>query len=321
MFSLPGSIAEGRRIDRQVRLIDVMPTILDLLGLETKATMEGVSLVPMLAGAGSGNTGGSTSGQTGYGYGSSAQAGAPGPAILPADAAYSEGLLHGPERKSVSRQNWKLIYDLSTRESAVFDREEDPEELLDMASEEPDATGPLSDLLVKTLLRTNPSWFVEIAGEGEVFDLEVRTDTGSGIGRVQLAVSLDEAGAPAGGFPGLKIESSGLRLSASPDPARPITLALNLDGPPRLPVEFEVMIDGKDGSARTFIGDPMENPGEMPFHLELRGTDARSKSSPRPRPSAPYVLVWHTSPQFKGRTAIRLNETTRKELKALGYIQ
>jgi hypothetical protein len=81
------------------------------------------------------------------------------------------------------------------------------------------------------------------------------------------------------------------------------------------------MIDGKDASARTFIGDPLESPGTMPFTLELRGADARSKSSPRPRPSTPYVLIWHTSPQFRGRTAIKLNESTRQELKALGYIQ
>jgi hypothetical protein len=136
-----------------------------------------------------------------------------------------------------------------------------------------------------------------------------------------MAVSLDQAGEPAGAVPGLKIDSSGLRLTASPDPARPITLAFHLDGPPRLPVEFEVMIDGRDASGRTFIGDPLESPRTMPFALELRGTGARSKASPRPRPSKPYVLVWHNMPQFKGRTAIKLNESTRRELKALGYIQ
>jgi len=330
MLSLPGRIPEGVRIGRQVRLIDVMPTILDYIGIKASVHMEGVSLKPLLAGTGGGTSAGSGTvegtGGNGGGTGSpgrisAGQLSASRAAILPADAAYSEGLLHGPERKSVSRQAWKLIYDLSTREAAVFDREEDPAELLDMVSEEPDALGPLNGLLVKTLLRTHPTWFVEIAGEGEVFDLKVRTDTGSGTGHVQMAVSLDQAGAPAGVLKGLEIESSCIRLSASPDPARPVVLAFHLDGPPRLPVEFEVMIDGKDGGGHTFVGDPLESPGTMPFALELRGTDARSKSSPRPRPPTPYVLVWHTSPQFRGRTAMKLDESTRQELKALGYIQ
>ena len=120
---------------------------------------------------------------------------------------------------------------------------------------------------------------------------------------------------------GLEIESSGLTLSATPDPAYPITLAFHLDGPPRLPVEFKVTIDGEDGSEHTFMGDPLRSPGMMPFTLELRGAGARSKSSPRPRPPTPYVLIWHNSPKFRGKTAIKLSESTRQELKALGYIQ
>jgi len=81
------------------------------------------------------------------------------------------------------------------------------------------------------------------------------------------------------------------------------------------------MIDGEEAAGHTFIGDSLENPRAMPFALELRGVDACSKSSPRPRPGAPYVLIWHTLPEFRGKTAVKLDESTRQELKALGYIQ
>jgi len=183
MFSLPGKIPEGKRVDRQVRMVDIMPTILDFLDIEIGSHMEGMSLASMLGLTGERN--------------------APRNAILPADAAYSEGLLHGPERKCISRRPWKLIYDLSSRETALFDREDDPAELRDAVMEEPGVLRPLTGLIVRTLLRTSPTWFIEMAGEGEVFDLKMRTDKGPGVGHIHLAVSLDESGSPTAAVQGL----------------------------------------------------------------------------------------------------------------------
>lgn len=51
IFWCPGKVPEGRRIDAQVRTVDVTPTLLDLLDRPPKADAQGVSLVPLLTGA------------------------------------------------------------------------------------------------------------------------------------------------------------------------------------------------------------------------------------------------------------------------------
>ena len=49
-MTLPGSIKPNTTVDRQVRLIDIAPTILDLVGISIPSDMDGRSLVPLLDG-------------------------------------------------------------------------------------------------------------------------------------------------------------------------------------------------------------------------------------------------------------------------------
>jgi hypothetical protein len=49
MVSLPGDPHAGRTVDRQVRLIDVLPTILDVAGVEPSGPVDGQSLVALCA--------------------------------------------------------------------------------------------------------------------------------------------------------------------------------------------------------------------------------------------------------------------------------
>lgn len=49
MISLPGAGHDGLQVERQVRLIDVMPTILEVTGLEAPARFDGESLVPLFS--------------------------------------------------------------------------------------------------------------------------------------------------------------------------------------------------------------------------------------------------------------------------------
>ena len=46
----PGGLPTGRRIEHQVQMIDVMPTVLDLLGIPVPAGTQGRSLVPLMRG-------------------------------------------------------------------------------------------------------------------------------------------------------------------------------------------------------------------------------------------------------------------------------
>jgi arylsulfatase A-like enzyme len=52
IVKLPGSESSGARVDRQVRLIDVAPTILDYLDVAAPAGMDGVSLRPLIENGG-----------------------------------------------------------------------------------------------------------------------------------------------------------------------------------------------------------------------------------------------------------------------------
>jgi arylsulfatase A-like enzyme/tetratricopeptide (TPR) repeat protein len=50
LMSCPGLVPPGEVIDAQVRLIDVLPTVLDILGIEPPARAEGVTLLPYVLG-------------------------------------------------------------------------------------------------------------------------------------------------------------------------------------------------------------------------------------------------------------------------------
>jgi hypothetical protein len=50
VFSWPARLAGGRRIGAQARTVDIVPTVLELVGLEVPASLDGVSLVPQLEG-------------------------------------------------------------------------------------------------------------------------------------------------------------------------------------------------------------------------------------------------------------------------------
>jgi len=50
VFRVPGEQFSGKTIRRQVRLIDLAPTVLDILGLESPAPWQGVSLLPLVRG-------------------------------------------------------------------------------------------------------------------------------------------------------------------------------------------------------------------------------------------------------------------------------
>ena len=50
LVSLPGTVPEGLRVPYQVRTVDILPTIVDLVGGSPPEDLAGRSLVPMIAG-------------------------------------------------------------------------------------------------------------------------------------------------------------------------------------------------------------------------------------------------------------------------------
>jgi arylsulfatase A-like enzyme len=105
-----------RRVSEVVQLVDVGPTLLDLLGIPVPGGMDGVSQRPRMEGVG-----------------------------LPERCAFSAGSICDPQEKihgfSVRDSRWKLIRDNLRRESRLYDLRRDPGERSDVSrSEEKEAS-------------------------------------------------------------------------------------------------------------------------------------------------------------------------------------
>ncbi len=132
-FVAPGLVPAGEIVAPPVELIDVAPTVLDLLGIEPPAELHGVSLVPYLE--------------------QPRRAGA-----KPAFSEYSDTRIH-----TALAGGWKLIvnpdgYEPECFEGAprdlypiagveLYDLESDPEETVNVAGEHPERVAALAELI------------------------------------------------------------------------------------------------------------------------------------------------------------------------------
>ncbi len=114
LVKLPGSLHAGRVIEDPVSLLDIVPTILDVLGHSPaeELVMRGRTLLPSLERA--------------------EAAKAPGRSL------YFEAVVHYRELKGVLDAPWKLIHDPETGADQLFNLEEDAAERINRAVEEED---------------------------------------------------------------------------------------------------------------------------------------------------------------------------------------
>jgi arylsulfatase A-like enzyme len=103
---IQGLTKPAERITDQVRLLDVLPTLLHVLGIEVPSSVQGVSLVPLMAGE-----------ETEQ---------------LPALSEWG----YNPY-SSYRLPPWKIVYVHSTKQTMLFNIEEDPGELNDLSSMHP----------------------------------------------------------------------------------------------------------------------------------------------------------------------------------------
>jgi choline-sulfatase len=139
---LPG-VGEGRAVDRLAQHVDLVPTLLDALGIPVPDAVEGRSLVPAMAGAEGGTA---------------------------EEAAFSWLDVDGFRAASVSTLAWRLLDERAPGpDRSLFDRRSDPGEMRDVAADRPVRSGYLRALLLAAE-REGPRLK---AGEGEV-DAELR---------------------------------------------------------------------------------------------------------------------------------------------------
>jgi hypothetical protein len=292
VFSLPGAIPRGREVEPVVRLTDIMPTCLSLLGIEASVPMEGADLMPLLTGSGDPQP-------------------APG-ALVPPGIAYSEALLQGPEQKSLTAPPRKLILDTSDNRIRAYDLDADPGETTDLFQTRPEWFGGLREMLLTLVFATGDTWYVEMQGPGHTFDLEIRPrrETPYALGLYRLT---DDAGLTLeAGRAGGKLAFEDLRAGQR------MTLAFQA-GRTAIPLTFDFTLNGKPATSSTYLGPSLKPPSAMPFR-QRANRKSPSAGKPGRRPGPPFFLVWHDI--AKGpETEADLSESMKRELKALGYIQ
>jgi arylsulfatase A-like enzyme len=302
MFSLPGRIPPAR-IPDIVRLVDVMPTILSLLGIETDAHMEGNTLTGMMLD----------------------QAPAPSDEVtLLPEGVLSEGLLYGPEQKSIMVFPWKLTRNIGTNREMLFNLDRDPGETENLiGAGTSDVRAGLESLLYKTLFEASDTWYVEAAAGGEehVFDISItggQTPASAGIFLYKAfdsdgnMIPDDEIGLVHG--PGSSLSVPRLKCTGK------ITLGFKLESP-AAPVIFDLSIDGRPAQSRTYIGEGMSLPDQMPFTRRGGRHGRKTLGKPVAPPGMPYYFVWHSGQDYDSRPALKMSRDVQKELRSLGYIQ
>lgn len=125
LIRVPSLGHKPRRVEPVVRLIDLMPTILELMGFERdRLDMQGISLVPLMRGEGE------TS-----------------PELLSFSHARSVSADMNT-RYSVRLGSWRLILDTSSDEEWLYDVESDPDELRNLAATSPRRTEELAAMIL-----------------------------------------------------------------------------------------------------------------------------------------------------------------------------
>jgi arylsulfatase A-like enzyme len=310
IISLPGTIPGKSRVSEHVRLLDVMPTVLDMLGLRQPAHLEGVSLKNFLTGG--------------------VRPRPDGAVLLRPGDCYAEALRHRMTVKSLTAYPWKLIYDIRTHERLLFNLETDPREQQDLAARgvSPPAGSArmfadLDRMLTRTLLRLSDTWYVEmVPGDGyHTFGFDINVHEPRPPGQFSLARLIggdqetrDLAHVESAVLTPSRIGASDLRVTES------VTLAFKTDIE-KTPLSFYLTIDGQPAARRTFIGSDLLRPVTMPFVEQVSDDNGGLGSEPARRPEPPYFLIWRYTSPYQGATSIELDEDMKRELRALGYIQ
>ena len=128
---LPGGRLGGTRVDSPVSVVDLVPSMLDLLDLPAAEDVSGHSFVPLLEGKSRG----------------------------PRRGLVSE-LTHasGNEYRSVIRFPWKYIHHLQADTGELYNLAQDPDELRELAAAEPERTREMRQWLSRWSAEHGPRW-------------------------------------------------------------------------------------------------------------------------------------------------------------------
>jgi len=284
VVKLPGNRGAGTRVAEQVQGIDVVPTVLEAMGLPLAPDLGGEPLQRTLAGGGK-----------------------PRPAL--AEISHRGFVAHG-----VRTEGDKFIRRFSPHDDLLFfDLRKDPGEQANVASRHPERVR-LLQAQAEAGMAPNPfRYVVQVAGTGR-FDLKLET-RGWLEGVEATGLGPQERQALGG-------NGRWLDLALQPRPGAPREIGFTVR-PIGAPVTLSGTRDGRPlRPADVAVGEGSFRPAELPFRLPDIESETEADrginlfAAPRAEPGG--VRVWLALPP--GRSLQELDPETRERLKALGYV-
>jgi arylsulfatase A-like enzyme len=284
-----------RGIERApVGLIDVAPTILDLLGMEPPPPFEGASFA----------------------------------SIAPANRfVFAEATLHGGQLKSITEDGWKLVLEVFLGERTLHHLPTDPAERKDLAAEQPEKVEELVGKLVDVARLTGGGLRMAARGAHRGTIVHGRVETTGTIAHA-LPHALEAFQNTRRDRERIrdvwKVEDGGRVLEFT------FRMDLDVDGltvfvdPPDAETEWTLTIDGTADPARVRLGADGRSPPAIPFRVSPDSIVCPPLEPPRGwlEGDGPALAIWAvegSGPAWSGEQ-VDLAPEEIENLRALGYV-
>ena len=285
VVKFPGRRGAGTRVARQVQGIDVVPSVLEAMGVERAKGLPGQPLQRALAGEG-----------------------APRPAL--AEISHRGFVAHG-----VRSEGEKYVRRFSPEDDELlFDLGSDPKELANVAALRPDRVR-LRQAQVEAGMAPNPFRYVlQAGGSGK---LQLKLETRGWLEGVEAAGLGPQERA--------RVVTNGraLELVLAPKRGAPREVSFTVR-PIGAPVVLSGLRDGRPlRAADVAVGEGGHHPEALPYRLpDIESETEQDRglrlfAPPAPQAAAP-VRLWLALPA--GRSIGELDAATRERLRALGYV-
>lgn len=300
----PALGTRGRRVAEQVGLIDIAPTVFDVLGIEKPPTFEGITMAPMLAAR------------------AKIARHPRRPCGIPATCLVAESIARRSERKALRCPPWKLIFDPFFGAEELYDISADPGETRNLIDARSEVASALADTLLVMEKYYPGGWCVAWRGGGPA----------RVAGKVSLEGSLVEAVAH-NFFPELDAETDSLATSADWQSVRFAAavagqwkgVEIRMAGDAR--ATFDLRLEPAEPTPRSGMVARLGTTGEtarLPITLgperarvdrrDLRGLFAGANAA-----EWDCVVFW-IEPGAEPSAKIEKEAELRKQLRAVGYL-
>lgn len=304
IISLPGRVPEGVRAAQPARLIDILPTIFRLCGVETPPHAQGQSLMPL-------------------------EFNVARFADIPMKSE-TKALLEGTVLKTIRLCDLKYIYSPIGLCEELYDLRNDPREERNLAGE----TRALEEFrreMERWFNRTEHYWLIRFVPGESYTTFSATLELDKGVFGVIVPVGFILSPAQAGTLDSLSFSESLDRLRVSVSSRGEIKAIYVESRPNGAAITVDLRIDEFFAEPESvYIGKSRRNPEDMPFSIASNLGDASSPfvlGGNEPLLAGPVIIIEeYVSPEktadpLQVDTERRLDETILRQLRQLGYMQ